>query len=241
MPTPFAFSAVWDALDEQVASGRFPGYAVAIRHGDRTEIHTGGSTAVDADAEPMRADTIFRIASLSKIIGGALALRLVRAGAFDLDDPVTGWLPEMSAPRVLRHPAAELDDTVPAERAISVRDLLTFTFGLGFVLVDCPISRAMNDLDLRPGPDQPPLGPDEFVARIARLPLVHQPGERWLYHTGADLLGVLIARATDRPLSESLAEHITGPLGMESTAFYAADVSRLAVSYRPGPCWARAR
>jgi CubicO group peptidase (beta-lactamase class C family) len=232
--TGSAFSAVWSLLDRQLESGRFPGYAVAIRHGDHTEIRTGGSTAVDGD-DAMRADTIFRIASLSKIIGGALALRLVRSGAFRLDDPVAEWLPEMAAPRVLRHPTAELDDTVAAERAIVVRDLLTFTFGLGFVLEDCPISRAMNALNVAPGPGEAPKGPDELLARLASLPLARQPGERWLYHTAADVLGILIARATGRPLSESLVEQITGPLGMESTAFHARDLSRLAVSYQPGP------
>lgn len=228
------FDEVWTLLDDQVTCGRFPGYAAAVRLGDHTEIRTGGFCAFGGPA-PMRPDTVFRIASLSKIVGAVLVLRLVRTGAFGLDSGIGQWLPELESPRVLRHPSAGLDDTVPAERPIVVRDLLTFTFGLGFVLEDCPLSRAMNESGVMPGPDAAQIGPDELVSRIASLPLAHQPGERWLYHTGAELLGVLVARAVGRPLSEVLSEHVTGPLGMDSTAFHARDVSRVAASYRPGP------
>jgi CubicO group peptidase (beta-lactamase class C family) len=228
------FDEAWATLDDQVASGRFPGYAAAIRHGDHTEIRTGGFTSLDAHTR-MRPDTVFRIASLSKIVGGVLALRLARGGAFTLDSEVAPWLPELAFPRVLRSPGAELDDTVPAERPIVVRDLLTFTFGLGFLLEDCPLSRAMVGLGLTPGRDEARIGPDELMARVATLPLAYQPGVRWLYHTGADLVGVLASRALGRPLGELLAEYVTEPLGMDSTAFHASDASRVAASYRPGP------
>jgi CubicO group peptidase (beta-lactamase class C family) len=231
---PPRFHDVWATLDGQVEAGRFPGYAAGIRHRDHTEIRTGGFTSFDATSV-MGADTVFRIASLSKIVGGALVLELVRTGAFGLGSPVAQWLPELAAPRVLRHPGAELNDLVPAERPIVVRDLLTFTFGLGFVLQDCPLSRAMAELGVMPGPKQAQIGPDELMSRFATLPLAYQPGERWLYHTGAELLGVLSARALGRPLSALLREHLTEPLAMGSTGFHLADVSRVASSYRPGP------
>jgi CubicO group peptidase (beta-lactamase class C family) len=229
-----AFSEVWAVLDGQVRSGRFPGYAAAVRHGDHTELRTGGTTSLGGST-PMRPDTVFRIASLSKIVGAALVLRLAGTGAFDLDSPVSRWLPELASPRVLSRPDAELSDTVPAERPIVVRDLLTFTLGLGFVLDDCPLSRAMAARGLMPGPEEAQVGPDELMSRYATLPLAYQPGERWLYHTGAELMGVLVARALARPLSSLLSEYVTEPLGMVSTGFFAADVSRVAASYRPGP------
>jgi CubicO group peptidase (beta-lactamase class C family) len=228
------FDEVWDLLDAQVASGRLPGYSAAIRHGDRTEIRTGGFTSVGG-SEPMRPDTVFRIASLSKIIGGALVLELTGTGAFGLDSPVAPWLPELGSPRVLRHPAGELDDTVEAQRPIVVRDLLTFTFGLGLVLEDCPLSRAMAERGLLPGPESVPIGFDELMSRIATLPLAYQPGERWLYHTGEDIAGVLAARALRRTLGDLLVEYLTDPLGMDSTAFHARDATRVAASYQPGP------
>jgi CubicO group peptidase (beta-lactamase class C family) len=228
------FSEVWAVLDGQVESGRFPGYAAAVRHGDHTAIRTGGCTSLGGST-PMRPDTVFRIASLSKIVGAALVLRVAATGAFGLDSAVSRWLPELASPRVLSRPDAELTDTVPAERPIVVRDLLTFTFGLGFLLRDCPLGRAMSDRGLMPGPDEAEVGPDELMSRYATLPLAHQPGERWLYHTGAELMGVLVARASGRPLSALLSEYVTEPLGMGSTGFFAADVSRVAASYRPGP------
>ena len=228
------FSEVWAVLDGQVESGRFPGYAAAVRHEDHTEIRTGGHTSLGGRT-PMRPDTVFRIASLSKVVGAALVLRVAATGAFDLDSAVSRWLPELASPRVLSRPDAELTDTVPAERPIVVRDLLTFTFGLGFVLQDCPLSRAMAERGLMPGPDEAEVGPDELMSRYATLPLAYQPGERWLYHTGAELMGVLVARALGRPLSALLSEYVPEPLGMVSTGFFAADVSRVAASYRPGP------
>jgi CubicO group peptidase (beta-lactamase class C family) len=230
----FPFDQVWTTLEEQLESGRFPGYAAAIRYGDRTEIRTGGVTTLGGTVG-VQGDTIFRIASLSKLVGGALALVLVRDGAFDLDAPVARWLPELESPRVLRHPGAELDDTVAAERPILVRHLLNFTFGLGFLLQESPLSRAMSDLDLLPGPKQAPVGPDELMSRVASLPLACQPGERWYYHTGSDLLGILVARAARCPLDEVVREHLTGPLGMKSTDFHAHDISRLTAAYTPGP------
>jgi CubicO group peptidase (beta-lactamase class C family) len=94
---------------------------------------------------------------------------------------------------------------------------------------------AMDQRDLAPGPSLPPMSPDEFVARVAGLPLAFQPGEGWLYHTGIDLLGVLLARATGKPLSDLVAERVTGPLGMTCTGFWTPHADRLATAYRPGP------
>jgi CubicO group peptidase (beta-lactamase class C family) len=143
-------------------------------------------------------------------------------------------LPELAGRRVLTRPDGPLADTVPANRPITVRDLLTFRMGLGFVAgppgVPYPIQEAMGELAL--GPRSAPT-PDEWMRRLGTLPLVHQPGERWMYNTGADVLGVLIARASGRPFEVFLRERLFEPLGMADTGFSvsAADRGRLATSY----------
>jgi CubicO group peptidase (beta-lactamase class C family) len=226
---------VWELLDGQIAAGRFPGYVAAIRKDGRVETHAGGRMTLELGSPPMEEDTLFRIASLTKPIGGALTLSLVEGGLIGLDDPIARWLPEAANPRVLRAPDALLDQTTEAQRPITVRQLLTLTFGWGAVLVDSPLQRAMLERGIYPGPLPPQMSAEEFMARLAELPLAFQPGEGWLYHTGLDVLGVLLSRATGRRLSELLAERITGRLGMASTAYWTAHVERLATAYRPGP------
>jgi CubicO group peptidase (beta-lactamase class C family) len=226
---------VWRVPDEQVRSGRIPGYVGAVRIGGQVHVRAGGRVAVEPGSAPMREDTLFRIASTTKPVGAALVLGLVQDGAADLDEPVARWLPEMASPRVLADPAGPLDNTVPARRAVTLRHLLTMTCGWGAVLEPSPLEAAMREQGVSPGPLTPPMSGDEFVARVAGLPLAFQPGEGWLYDTGMDLAGILAARAAGRPLSDLLAERITGPLGMTSTGFVAADASRLATAYRPGP------
>ncbi|HEY1344684.1 MAG TPA: serine hydrolase domain-containing protein [Streptosporangiaceae bacterium] len=225
---------VWQVPDAQVASGRIPGYVAAVRVGGQAEVRAGGRTAVEAGSAPMREDTLFRIASVTKPIGGALALSLVQDGVLTLDDPVTRWLPEAASPRVLVSPGAPLDQTTDVARPVTVRHLLTLTCGWGAVLEETPLQAAMVERGVYPGPLTPQMSGDEFVARVAGLPLAFQPGEGWLYDTGIDLLGVLLARAAGKPLSHLVAERITGPLGMTATSFGTPDTGRLATAYRPG-------
>jgi CubicO group peptidase (beta-lactamase class C family) len=229
------FEQIWAVPDAAVASGRIPGYAGAVRIGGRTEVRVGGRMATGPDAPPMREDALFRIASLTKPIGGALALSLVQDGVLGLDDPIGTWLPEMANPRVLVDPEGPLDRTTPAVRPVTVRHLLTCTSGWGCVLADSPLQSAMFERGVFPGPLTPPMSGDEFVARVAELPLAFPPGDGWLYDTGVDVAGVLLARATGRTLAELVAERITGPLGMTATSFWTADVDRLATAYSPGP------
>jgi CubicO group peptidase (beta-lactamase class C family) len=226
---------IWDVLDRDVASGRIPGYVAAVRLGADIAIRTGGRTAVADDSPPMTQDTLFRIASLTKPIGAALTLGLIGDGVLALDDPISRWLPEMAAPRVLVAPDAPLDDTVDAARAVTVRDLLAGTSGRGCVLQPTPLQAAMMAAGVFPSPLPRALSGDEFVGRLAELPLAFQPGEGWLYETGMDILGLLVMRATGRTLSELVADRITTPLGMTSTAFRAVDPARLATAYLPGP------
>ncbi|BBG01372.1 MULTISPECIES: serine hydrolase domain-containing protein [Pseudonocardia] len=211
-------------LRDLVGSGRAPGLLAAIdRPRADTEVHVLGD---DGAGHPLRRDTVVRIASITKPVVAVAALGLVEDGVLDLDDPLTGWLPELAEPRVLRHEAAELDDTVPARRAITLADLLSYRCGIGMLprfTADLPVQRAYADARLGsdgpPGRYQPP-PPDEWLRRLAAIPLIAQPGERWAYQTSGDLLGVLLARVCGQDLPDLLHQRVFAPLGMRDTAFH---------------------
>lgn len=226
------FDEVWTLLADQRSSGRFPGYVAAIRFHGKTELRAGGTLAVGGTVD-MRPDTIFRLASLTKLPAGVLTLRLIHEGAFGLDDPVARWLPELAEPTVLRHPFAVITDTVVVDRPILVRHLLSLTFGLGVYMEPAPLQSVIDNLGVGAQKCPPAMPPDDFMARVGSLPLAFQPGSGWLYNTGSDVLGVLIARASGTSVGDLLADRITGPLGMDSTGFYARDASRLATGYQP--------
>ena len=225
-----------DAMRGYVERGEMAGAVTLLCR--RDEVHVEAVGAQDlATAAPMRRDTIFRIASMTKPVTAAAAMILVEEARLRLDEPVDRWLPELADRRVLRAIDSPLDDTVPAARPITLRDLLTFRLGIGAVMVfpdRYPIQKAMADAGLAPGPKPLPFSPDEFMARVGRLPLIHQPGERWMYHTGSDILGVLIARAAGMSLGDFLKERIFAPLGMEDTGFSVpeAQLDRLATCYQ---------
>ncbi|HEU0115109.1 MAG TPA: serine hydrolase domain-containing protein, partial [Thermomicrobiales bacterium] len=208
-----------DALARHVERGDMPGIVGLVWRRGETHVETIGAQSFDGDT-PMRRDTIFRIASVSKPIVAAAAMSLIEECRLRLDDPVDDLLPELANRRVLRTLASEVDDVVPANRAITVRDLLTFRLGYGAVMAfppRYPIQRAMEQAGVAPGAALPKLSADELMAAYGSLPLVHQPGEQWLYNSGSDILGVLMARATGKSLGEVLHERILGPLGMNDT------------------------
>lgn len=224
-------------MQRHVDSGRFPGLVTLVSRRGETHVDALGTMAFDSSA-PIQRDTIFRIASVTKPITAAAAMMLVEEARLRLDDPVEEWLPELADRRVLRSLDSPLDDTVPAERAITLRDLLTFRLGIGAVMVfppKYPIQRAMDEAGAAPSADLfADGGNDEYMKRIGSLPLVHQPGERWMYNTGSDILGVLIARASGASLGEFLRQRIFDPLGMADTGFHvpAEKIGRLATAYQ---------
>jgi CubicO group peptidase (beta-lactamase class C family) len=225
------FDTVWQSLDATVASGWAPGIVAGVRHEGKNSFHATGFTSLEG-TDPIRTTTPFRIASLSKLIGGTLAAMMIADGTLGTDDPVDRWLPELANPRVLAHPRAPLDQTVSSERPITIRHLLTMTNGMGFSFE--PSSATDEIMSWGIGPIPPDLTPDDYMAKIASLPLAYQPGTRWMYHTGSDILGVLLARASGKPLHDLLRERITGPLGMNATDFWASG-STPATQYMPGP------
>lgn len=178
----------------------------------------------DVRARPMPTDAIFRIASVSKPIIAVAALQLVQDGLAALDEPVDSVLPELADRRVLVDPTGSLDGaTVPAERPITLRDLLTFRCGLGMHFdfeVPQPVLDQMWAWGVGPGPMGPECGPDEFMAMLGRLPLSDQPGTRWRYHTGSDIVSVFIERVRGETLDVTLARDVFAPLGMVDTGFW---------------------
>jgi CubicO group peptidase (beta-lactamase class C family) len=230
-----------DVLGGHVERGAVPGLVALVSRRDEVHVEVLGVKAVGG-RDPMRRDTIFRIASMTKPVTAVAALLLIEEGKLHLDEPVDRLLPELADRKVLRQLDAPLRDTVPAKRPVSVRDVMTFTLGFGLVLSRerYPIQKAIDELQIVGfGPPNPgsPHTPDEWIRRLGTLPLMHQPGEKWMYNTGAYVLGVLIARASGRPLESFLHERIFEPLGMKDTGFSvpAAKLDRLATAYWTNP------
>ena len=213
-----------DRLAAHTESGEVPGLVALLARGDDVHIEVLGHAALD-DPAPLGRDAIFRIASLTKPIAAAATMLLVDDGILALSDPVDALLPELAGRRVLRTLESPLNDTVPAERSITVEDLLTFRLGFGSIMAPpgtYPIQDAESELGLMTlGPPwpPPPFGSDEWMARFGTLPLLHQPGAEWLYNTGAHVLGVLLERASGQPLEAFLRACLFDPLGMVDTAF----------------------
>ncbi|AUG75915.1 serine hydrolase [Kitasatospora sp. MMS16-BH015] len=226
------------ALARHVEVGEVPGLVALVDRGGETCVEVLGAAAVGGP--PMRRDTVFRIASMTKPVLAAVTLSLVEECLLRLDDPVDGWLPELAGRRVLRSLDAALEDTVPARRPITLRDLLTFRMGTGVVMAPLgtyPIQTAMAEAGLMPGEVPPAARPEEWLAALGALPLMYQPGEVWQYHTGSDVLGILVERAVGKPLGEVFEERIFAPLGMRDTGFRipAESLDRFATAYRPSP------
>jgi CubicO group peptidase (beta-lactamase class C family) len=224
-----------------VERGDVPGLVTLVSRRGEVHVDALGTTAVGGH-DPMRRDTIFRIASMTKPITAAAAMILVEECTLRLDEPLDPWLPELADRKVLRAIDSPLDDTVPAHRPITLRDLLTFRMGFGIVMAPpgtYPIQKAMSEQLLGQGPPSPstPPAPDEWIRRLGTLPLMHRPGEKWMYNTGSDVLGVLIARASGQALEMFLRQRLFEPLGMKDTGFSvpATKLDRLATSYRTNP------
>jgi CubicO group peptidase (beta-lactamase class C family) len=223
-----------------VSSGYVPGLVVLVSSGGQTHVEALGTLSVGGGA-PVTRDSLFRIASITKPVTGAVTLALIEEGLIGLDEPVDRLLPELADRRVLRAVAGPLDDTVPAHRAITTRDLLTFTFGFGFVVEmfaaaePLPIVVAAEEARLSTiGPPDPAIqpDPDTWIAGLGSLPLIAQPGERWMYNTGASVLGVLASRAGGQSFGDVLRSRIFEPLGMTQTGFWTSETGRLATAYR---------
>ncbi|MEU8882218.1 serine hydrolase domain-containing protein [Streptomyces hydrogenans] len=227
-----------EVLARHIESKKIPGLVALVGRGGHTRVEAMGTMRHDG-GPPMRRDTVFRMASASKPVTMAAAMVLLDECRLRLDDPVDPWLPELADRRVLKRPDGPLDDTVPARRPITVRDLLTSTFGLGtdFELLDAPIRAALferTDYSVVSGPAPEP---DEWMRRLGELPLSYQPGERWQYDLSNEVAGVLVSRVAGVPLETFLRERVLGPLGMRDTGFHVPPekIDRLPTLYGPDP------
>ena len=202
------------SIEEAVASGLLAGAVTLVWHrGEVLQVNAIGHRDAEAGL-PMRRDTIFRIASMTKPVTVAAAMTLVQEGRIALSDPVDRWLPELAEMRVLAEPTGPLDCTVPARRPITIEDLMTHRSGLAYAFsVTGPIGRAYAQLSLRQDADH-------WLAEVAGLPLVHQPGERLTYSHATEVLGIALSRIEGKPLHTVLDERILAPLGMADTGFF---------------------
>ncbi|MCB9765403.1 MAG: beta-lactamase family protein [Alphaproteobacteria bacterium] len=214
-----------DALQSMVDAGDLAGAVTLIwREGAIAEVTCAGWRDPDARL-PVERDTLFRVASLTKPITAAATLSLVEEGRFELSDPITRWAPELARMQVLRAPGGALTDTVPARRPLTFHDLLTHRAGLSYSdFLQGPIAAAYRDA--LGGHIDNARSPDEWIARLAELPLLHQPGEVFEYGHAADLLGFILARVEDAPLGEVLRRRVFEPLGMVDTGFAVPEAKR---------------
>ena len=228
-----------DVMVGHVERGAVPGLVTLVSRRGEVHVDAIGMKAVGG-GDPMRPNTLFRIASLTKPVTAAAAMILVEECKLRLDEALDRWLPELADRKVLKRIDSPLEDTVQAKRPITLRDLLTFRLGLGAVMAPpdtYPIQKAMAEAGVAPGPNLPSYGSDELMKRFGSLPLLHQPGEKWMYHSGSDILGVLIARVTGQTLETFFRERIFSPLGMKDTGFSVpkAKLDRLATCYQTDP------
>ena len=231
--SPARLGRMHEVMAGYVERGDVPGLVTLVRRRGEVHVDVIGTQAFK-DPDPMRRDTIFRISSMTKPIIAVATMILVEECKLLLDEPVDALLPELAERQVLKRLDGPLDDTV--------RDLLTFRMGFGMMMAPpdaYPILQAANEQQLGTGPPNPSTmpAPDEWMRRLGSLPLMHQPGEKWMYNTGSDVLGVLIARASGQPLETFLHERLFEPLGMKDTGFSVPEASldRLATSYWTDP------
>ena len=208
------------SINDAIDAGLLAGAVTLVWQGGRVlQVNELGHRDVDARL-PMQRDTIFRIASMTKPITVAAAMSLVEEGKLALTDRVATWLPELADMRVLAEPRGPLDRTVPAQRHITVEDLMTHRSGLAYMFsVLGPLADAYRKLPARQ--DQ-----DRWLAELADLPLAHQPGERLTYSVATDVLGIALSRLEGKPLTEILTERVLGPLGMTDTGFSVGSTGR---------------
>ena len=227
-------------MELHVERDRVGGAAWLLAVDDQVEVGVAGRLT-RGEPTPVARDSIFRISSMTKPIVAVAALALVEEYTLRLDDPVDALLPELSDRRVLVDARGPIDgQSVPAERPITLHDVLTFRLGMGMDFTapwPQPFLDALAELELGAGPPEPqvPPPPDEWMRRLSSLPLLYQPGERWLYNTGADVLGVLVARAAGEPLDVVLRDRVFEPLGMVDTGFSVVDRDRFGTCYGTDP------
>jgi CubicO group peptidase (beta-lactamase class C family) len=234
-PRDARFDAVEAGMRRWIDGGFLAGASWAILAGrDVVDLRWIGQADREAGV-PLRRDHLFRAFSSTKLATSIAVLKLVEDGLVSLDDPVSRWIPQLGALRVLRPGATSLDDTEPARRPIAVRHLLSHSSGLSYGLLDpgTPMFRAYAERKVLS--DARTLA--ELVDTLATLPLAYQPGESWEYSIATDVLGHLVETITGARLGDAFRARILEPLGMRDTGFVVpeADRARMAALYVGDP------
>jgi CubicO group peptidase (beta-lactamase class C family) len=213
-------------IDRAIAEQRIVGAVVLVAVDGKVVYQRAAGHADRESGRAMRRDDVFRLASVTKPIVSAAAMRLVERRDLSLDDPVTRWLPDFR-PQMA-------DGSRPT---ITVRHLITHTSGLSYRLMEPPGS-AYDRLNVSDGLDQPGLSFDENLRRLGQAPLAYRPGTAWRYSLSMDVLGAVIERAAGKPLPEVVRETVTAPLRLKRTGFTAERAEDLVTPYfnaEPGP------
>jgi len=230
--------ALQEALGRHVGPDGVPGAVALIAHG--ADVHTAAVGLADVEHNvAMARDSIFRLASVTKPIVAAAVMQLIDEGRIGLDETIGDWLPELASVRVVRAPDGPIEDTVPAQRQATVRDLLTFTAGWGFgEQFDLPVvARLFETVHAHLLEPQLLPAPADWLTALAAIPMLAQPGEAWLYNTCSDVQGLLVERVTGQALPDVLKERLLEPLSMVDTDFEvpAAKRDRFVCRYGNGP------
>lgn len=227
---------VTEVVDRHVADGSLAGVVTLVYRKDQLAYVSARGYQDLATKTPMRRESIFAMASMTKPITAVAAMMLVEEGKLRLDEPVDRLLPELANRKILNDPKGSLTDVRPSPRPITLRDLLTYRMGIGAIGYggipeDSPIGKAFA------ATSAPGMTANEYMARLGALPLVYAPGERFMYNTPSAVLGVLVARASGMPFDQFLETRVFRPLGMKDTGFFvpAEKRGRLATVYAPGP------
>jgi CubicO group peptidase (beta-lactamase class C family) len=220
-------------LREFVDKGQHAGVVSLIaRHGQVVDWQAWGQRDREAQL-PMEKDTIFRVYSMSKIVTSAAVMQLHEQARLRLDDPVEKYLPALAKRQVLSGGTAKQPVLSAAKRSVTIKDLLTHTSGFIYPFM---FTKGALDEIYQAEAVTAAQTMDEFIERLARVPLAHEPGARFSYGVSTDVLGAVIEKVSGQPLDAYVAEHITGPLQMVDTAYVvpASKRSRLAKVYTSG-------
>ena len=218
-------------VERFVREGKHAGAITLIaRNGKIVDWRTYGKRDLEAGL-PMEKDTICRIYSMSKILTSVAALILLEEARFKLDDPIGDYLPELARMKVLTGGTAERSLLADARNPITIKHLFTHTSGLTYDFGDSPVEKLNHDAKLPEATSLP-----DFVGRVSRLPLAHEPGERYTYGVSTDILGALVEKVSGQPLGQFLEERLLRPLGMKDTGFSVPEAkrARLAKIYETG-------
>jgi CubicO group peptidase (beta-lactamase class C family) len=220
-----------EEIQRFIDEGKYAGAVSLIaRNGKIVDWQAYGKRDIDA-ALPMEKDTLVRIYSMSKIVTSVAALALLEEARFRLDDPIGDYLPALAHEKVLTGGTAESPLLADARNPITIKHLFTHTSGLSYGLEEGPMGKLYEQSKLWEAPSL-----TDFVERVSRLPLVHEPGERFTYSISTDVLGALVEKVSGRTLQDFIEERITEPLGMRETTFWVPQSSapRVAKIYETG-------